>query len=481
MCPTKFEFDISQIKGLTSDSRAVKDGYLFAALPGVSVDGASFIGDAIAAGAKVVLAQNGVELPAAAKVTLILDENPRRVFAHMAAKFYAKQPDYITAVTGTNGKTSIVHFTNQLWKALGLQSASLGTLGLQSINGNEVGAMTTPDPVSLHAQLSELASDGVTHLAMEASSHGLDQHRLDGVRIKAAGFTNLSRDHLDYHKSMDEYLAAKSRLFSEILERDGVAVLNADIPEYEELKKTAKGAGAKIISYGVNGDDLRIISASPTTHGQKVLLDIFGQKQEIIFPLVGDFQLMNALCAFGLAAAQDIENTDHNVRLIAALSNLQGVPGRLQNVGGHPQGANIYVDYAHTPDALEHALRALRPHTDGKLICLFGCGGDRDKGKRPMMGEIAQSLSDVVIVTDDNPRSEDPAQIRADVMTGAPKAQNIEGRGAAIRIGIENLSKGDVLVIAGKGHEQGQIFKDHTQDFDDVCEAKKALEGMEKI
>jgi UDP-N-acetylmuramoyl-L-alanyl-D-glutamate--2,6-diaminopimelate ligase len=463
--------DVKSLKGLTLDSRGVKKGYLFAALAGAKTDGRKFISGAIQNGAKVILAETGTKLPADVKdVKLVTDDNPRRALSLIAAEFYGRQPETIAAVTGTNGKTSTVHFTKQLWKTDGLKAASIGTLGVRAPGTVRSGSMTTPDPVSLHAELADLAASGVTHLAMEASSHGLHQYRLDGVKIKAAAFTNLTRDHLDYHKDMEEYFDSKLRLFTDVMQ-NGVAVLNADIPEFEKLQKICMGAGHKIISFGFKGKEIKILSAEPTTHGQHVTMEVFGKKYDITLQLVGAFQVMNALCALGLALAGQ-ENKA--AAYIKELENLEGVPGRLQLVTGD-QDCAVYIDYAHTPDALENILRSLRPHTNGRLVCLFGCGGDRDAGKRPIMGNIAGTLADHVIVTDDNPRSEDPASIRAQIMKAVPKAEEVAGRRAAIQKAVANLKPGDVLVIAGKGHEQGQIFADHTEEFDDYEEAEKAM------
>ncbi len=465
--------DIKNFKGLTQDSRRVKPGYLFAALPGSNADGSEFIEDAVRSGASAILAPEKTNLPAG--VELITDDNPRRRFALMAAAFYEDQPDYIAAVTGTNGKTSVVHFAQQLWESIGVKAASIGTLGLHGGGMDRSGSHTTPEPVSLHEELAELSKAGVTHLAMEASSHGLDQYRLDGVKVKAAGFTNLSRDHLDYHESMEEYLAAKTRLFTEILSSDGIAVLNADSDEYDSLRSTKT---LRILSYGHKGEDLKVIYLSPTITGQKTHLKIMGEGHDVELPLVGEFQLMNALCALGLVIAEDPKNSDRTKNLVEALENLRGAPGRLQPIGGHPRGAAIYVDYAHTPDALEHVLKALRPHTENNLVCLFGCGGDRDKGKRPLMGKVAEDLADRVIVTDDNPRWENPAQIRKEVLETATLAEEIAGRREAIHQIVAELDEGDILVIAGKGHEQGQIFGDKVEDFDDVQVATQAIQEL---
>lgn len=462
--------DLSSINGLTQDSREVKQGTLFAAFKGEHSDGRDYIDAAIEQGATVILTDLSLRSSTKqshADLRFIFDDNPRKAFAHLCADFYALngagQPRTITAVTGTNGKTSIVHFTQQIWQALGLNAASLGTLS---------GKMTTADPVSLHAELCDLAQSGITHLAIEASSHGLHQHRIDGVKVKAAGFTNLSRDHLDYHNTMDEYLTAKSRLFTEILPPDGIAVLNADIPEFEELKSKIK---TKIWTYGRSGEDFKILSITPTAHGQNCELKILNETYRIDINLVGEFQIMNALCALGLvlASTSNQGNVDTQ-KAIQSLATITGARGRLERVGDAP----IYVDYAHTPDALEHVLTALRPHTQNRLICIFGCGGDRDTGKRPQMGKIAATLADQVIITDDNPRSENPATIRAEILKAAPNATEIANRRDAIQQTIKTLADGDVLLVAGKGHEQGQIFATHTDPFDDVTEIQTALQSI---
>ena len=470
--------DIKSFKGLTLDSRGVKDGYLFAAFPGSKTDGRKFIDDALRNGATAVLAQTGTKLPKGAEgVTLITDDNPRRAFSLLAAEFYGAQPATIVAVTGTNGKTSTAHFVKQLWKSQVLKAASMGTLGVRGAGMVRSWSMTTPDPVSLHAEMADLAAVKITHLALEASSHGLHQYRLDGVKISAAAFTNLTRDHLDYHADMDEYFESKSRLFSEVMPRGSTAVLNADVPEFAALEKICKKAGHKIISYGLKGTDLKIVKSEALPRGQNLLLEIFGKKHDIVLPLVGGFQVMNALCALGLVLAEDRKQAD---AYTAALENLEGVPGRLQLVDGVYDDIAVYVDYAHTPDALETVLKALRPHTKNKLVCLFGCGGDRDPGKRPMMGAIAARLADRVIVTDDNPRTENPAAIRASILEAATGAQDTPGRREAIRAAIASLKSGDVLVIAGKGHEQGQIFADRTEPFDDTTEAENAIKDLKK-
>lgn len=464
------------IAGIAADSREVRDGFLFAALPGEKFDGRTFIADAVAQGAAAVLAQAGTDVPDG--VVCIEDANPRRRLALMSAKFYGHQPEYIAAVTGTNGKTSTVFFAQQIWVQCGHKAASLGTIGVHGAGFDSAGTLTTPDAPHLHQMLAKLAKSGVTHLALEASSHGLDQHRLDGLNVKAAGFTNISRDHLDYHETMAAYLAAKSRLFSDLLAEGGTAVLNADVPEYEALADIAEKRELSVLSYGRQGKDLCLLDRTPTLHGQDLKLAVFGREYSLTLPLVGDFQVMNALCAAGLVLAEDMKYAD---KVIKGLSQIKGAPGRLELVSGHPAGAAVYVDYAHTPDALDRVLDALRPHTDGRLYCIIGCGGDRDKGKRPQMAGIAYEKADVAIITDDNPRSEDPAVIRADMMAGAPQAREIGDRREAIIAAISELQKGDILVIAGKGHETGQIINGVVEPFDDVAEAKAAIASLSDL
>jgi UDP-N-acetylmuramoyl-L-alanyl-D-glutamate--2,6-diaminopimelate ligase len=374
-------------------------------------------------------------------------------------------------VTGTNGKTSVVGFARQLWTALGHPAASLGTLGLESPAHPGVAGLTTPDPIALHRLLAELTQAGIDHLALEASSHGLDQHRLDGVQIQAAAFTNLSRDHFDYHGDLEHYLAAKQRLFSELLAAEGTAVLNADQPPFGQLAEACRARGIAVLDYGRNARHLRLVEQTARAHGHTLTVALGGRTARIETGLVGAFQADNLLAALGLVLAT---GSDPDAAL-AALGGLQGAPGRLQQVGTHPSGAPVFVDYAHAPDALEQVLRALRPHTEGRLVVVFGCGGDRDRGKRPIMGEIAARLADRAFVTDDNPRGEDPATIRRAVMAGCPGGIEIGDRRAAIRTALAGLEAGDLLVVAGKGHEQGQIVGDRVLPFDDVQEVRAAL------
>jgi UDP-N-acetylmuramoyl-L-alanyl-D-glutamate--2,6-diaminopimelate ligase len=453
------------IAGLTADSRKVAPGWLFAALPGSKADGRAFIAQALAQGAAAVLAPQGTEIDTGDAV-LVTVANPRRVFALAASAFYGSQPKVMAAVTGTNGKTSTANFARQIWARLGHASAALGTLGVIAAGWPNAGSLTTPDPADLHAMLAELAEFGITHACMEASSHGLAQYRLDGVALQAAAFTNLTRDHLDYHATMEEYAAAKLRLFSEVLPEGGAAVINADCDIAGRIVALARERGQRVISFGRNGTEIRLIDARPTPDGQALALEVLGRRVDIVLPLAGTFQVANALTALGLVIGCGADP----VAATAALEQLDGVPGRLQMVA-----PSIYVDYAHTPDALETVLNALKPHVAGKLVVVFGCGGDRDPGKRPQMGAIAARLADLAIVTDDNPRSEDPAAIRAAILAAAPGALEIGDRAAAIRHAVSGLAEGDVLVVAGKGHESGQIVKGVVLPFDDTEECRKAV------
>ncbi len=464
------------ITGLTADSRAVQPGFLFAALPGTKADGRIYLDEAIKRGATAVLAPPGTDLAGGrinakgAPVRLITDSNPRRRFALMAARFFGVQPETIAAVTGTNGKTSVAHFTQQLWALLGLKSGYLGTLGTFGPGVKIDGSLTTPDPAKLHGLLAEMANQGVTHLAMEASSHGLHQFRVDGVKIAVAGFTNMTRDHLDYHGSMSAYLAAKLRLFSDVLVDGGTAVLNADSSEYFAFESASKLRGHRVLSYGKAGRDLHIANVAIEGDAQILDLVVLAKAIRVRLPLAGTFQVSNALCALGIVIASGADP----VKAAAALEHLHGVPGRLERAG-IKDGAPIYIDYAHTPDALETVLNALRPHATGKLTVVFGCGGDRDKGKRRLMGEIANRVADVVYVTDDNPRTEDAATIRGEVMQGCPTATEIADRTAAMRTAIGKLVKGDVLLVAGKGHETGQIIGTTVLPFNDADVVRSIL------
>lgn len=453
-----------EVRGLTSDSRSVEAGDVFAALPGSRVDGRDFIPAAIKRGAVAVLAPADTGVAEDNRnVPFILDENPRRRLARMAARFHGRQPRTVAAVTGTNGKTSVASFTQQIWAALGYRAASLGTLGLQGPGLDIEAGLTTPCPIELHEMLAALVDDGFDHLALEASSHGLSQCRLDGVRVSAAGFTNLTRDHLDYHGSLGDYFAAKARLFDVVLMPGGYAVINADVPERSGLERICRNRGREIITYGRGGEDIRLDAVDALSSGQRVALSVLGQAKEFVLPLVGEFQVMNALCALGLVVAGGADPT----LATDALHGLRAVPGRLQLVSHLANGAAIYVDYAHTPGALENVLRALRPHSEGRLVVVFGCGGDRDAGKRPQMGEIASRLADAVIVTDDNPRGEAAAEIRRQIVARCPGAREVGDRSQAIHEAIDGLEAGDVLVIAGKGHERFQTVGSESRPFDD--------------
>ncbi len=482
----------TDIVGLTCDSRLVEPGFLFAALAGARADGRAFIPEAMRRGAAAVLAPPGTRIETREPpVPLLVDDNPRRRFALMAARFFASQPRTVAAVTGTNGKTSVVSFLRQLWTRLGRRAASVGTLGITAPGGTRgvsprqryagdapaapgldmAGSLTTPDPVELHRILADLAGRGVECLAMEASSHGLAQYRLDGVRVAAGAFTNLSRDHLDYHGSMESYLEAKTRLFSDIMGAGGVAVVNADAPYGEAVRAACAARGQRIITYGARGEDIRLEDAAPLPEGQRLRLTVMGRAHTVSLPLVGAFQAENALCALGLALACG----EDEARAVAALESLDGAPGRVQRIAGHPGGAAVFVDYAHTPDALASVLEALRPHARGRLFVVFGCGGDRDPGKRPQMGRTACALADVVIVTDDNPRSEDAARIRRQILAACEGARDIADRRQAIAAAVAELRPGDLLVVAGKGHEQGQIVGDEVRPFDDAEVLRAAI------
>ncbi|MGE0650141.1 MAG: UDP-N-acetylmuramoyl-L-alanyl-D-glutamate--2,6-diaminopimelate ligase [Alphaproteobacteria bacterium] len=471
------------ITGLASDSREVRPGYLFAALPGHAHDGRAFIADAARRGASAFLAPTGTlaqlalrEVPGFANLPVIEDAEPRRRFALMAARFYGAQPDVVAAVTGTNGKTSVASFTRQIWTHLGRAAASLGTLGVSAPGIDEPGSLTTPDPARLHETLARIAHAGATHLCMEASSHGIEQFRLDGVHLTAAAFTNLTRDHLDYHGTEENYFAAKARLFSELLPAGGFAVINADIPQYAALATIAARRGQRVIGYGANGDDIRLRRTRAQGLGQMATVTIAGRDRDLHVPLVGGFQLHNVACAVGLAIATGASADD----ALDAVGGLKGAPGRMELVGTRANGAAVFVDYAHTPDALANVLASLRPHARGRLVVVFGCGGDRDRGKRPEMGHIASQAADDVFVTDDNPRTEDAAAIRRDVLAGTDgHAREIGDRGEAIREAVRALEPGDVLVVAGKGHERGQIVGDRVLPFFDADAVGAAIADSE--
>jgi len=458
----------AEVLGLTADSRAVKPGFIFFALAGAKADGMVFADKALSAGALLVVGDR--RAPAAIASHYQRVDDARAALSHAAALFYPRQPEKIVAVTGTSGKTSVADFTRQILAACGFAAASLGTIGVIKPGGAVYGSLTTPDPLTLHKTLDALAGEGVTHLAMEASSHGLDQRRLDGVRLCAAGFTNLSRDHLDYHASLEDYFGAKLRLFTDLLPADGTAAIAADGDHADKVIAACVARGLKTLTVGAKGADIRLAEVVADGFDQLLTLVHAGVTVKIRLPLAGAFQAENALVAAGLALAAGA--TAENV--FAALQNLKGAPGRLERVGDR-NGAPVFVDYAHKPDALEKALAALRPFAQNRLIVVFGCGGDRDAGKRPIMGGIAARGADVVIVTDDNPRSETPAEIRAQILANAPGAREIGDRAQAIRAGVAELRPGDALLIAGKGHETGQIVGAQILPFSDHDEARRAL------
>ncbi len=459
-----------QLAGVASDSRKVKPGDLFVAVPGTRSDGLGFVPQALAAGAVAVMAERAAEVPA--DIAFVDVPDAHRALALCAAAFFPRQPPTIAAVTGTSGKTSVAAFTRQIWAALGFSAASLGTIGVVSPKGEHYGSLTTPDPIELHRTLDRLAGEGVTHLALEASSHGLEQRRLDGVRIAAGGFTNLSRDHLDYHPSMEAYLAAKLRLFDTLILDGGTAVVCVDDCHGGRVVEAAEKRGLNVMTVGVNGDDIKLVDGAIDGFNQVVTVAHKGNTYKIRLPLVGAFQVENAALAAGLVIATGGDPA----RVFASLETLQGAKGRLE-LAGTRNGAPIFIDYAHKPDALQKALEALRPYANGKLTVVFGAGGDRDKGKRPLMGRIAIENADRVIVTDDNPRSENPATIRAEILAAAPGAGEIGDRAEAIRAGIAGLEEGDVLLIAGKGHETGQIVGDRVLPFSDHDAVAAALRG----
>jgi len=463
-------FGATEVGGISADSRTVKRGDVFVAVPGSKADGLAFAAQALAAGASAIVGEHAPPaLPAGAVFVQV--ENARRALALAAARLYPRQPAVIAAVTGTSGKTSVAAFTRQIWSALGHEAASIGTIGVVTPRREVYGSLTTPDPVALHRTLSELAGEGITHLAIEASSHGLDQHRLDGVRVKAGAFTNLSRDHLDYHPSVEAYLAAKLRLFQALVMDGGGAVIDVDHPHSATVVAAARARGLRLLTVGRNGDGIRLIDTAVDGFAQRLTVTHGGRNYRLRLPLVGDFQVENALVAAGLA----IVTGGEPAAVFAALSSLKGAKGRLDLVG-EKDGAPIFVDYAHKPDALEKALQALRPYVRRRLVVVFGAGGNRDAGKRPLMGAIAAQNADRVIVTDDNPRNEGPAAIRAAILQAAPGAVEIGDRREAIRGAIAALAPGDVLLIAGKGHETGQIVGDRTLPFSDHEAVEAALQ-----
>ena len=462
------------IAGIASDSRKVKPGDLFVALFGTKADGSAFIADAVSRGAAAVVVASGAK--AEASVPVIPVAEPRRFLALAAARFYGRQPQTMVAVTGTAGKTSVASFTRQIWAHAGHAAAMIGTTGVVAPGRNDYGSLTTPDPVSLHELLAELADAGVTHAAMEASSHGLDQARLDGVRLSAAAFTNLGRDHMDYHPTVEHYMASKMRLFDTLLAKGAPAVVYADDAWSAAAIEAARKAGLDVRTVGRKGDYLTLKRVEHFRHKQTAEIHVGDDIYEVHIPLAGDFQVANALVAAGLAMSTGVPAAT----AMAALEKLIGASGRLELVGHAKNGALAYVDYAHKPDALENVLTSVRPFTTGRVIVVFGCGGDRDKGKRPIMGEIATRLADVVIVTDDNPRSEVPEIIRAEIMAAAKGATEIGDRAEAIRSAVRMLQPGDTLIVAGKGHEEGQTVGTVTLPFSDHAELREALEELDR-
>ncbi|QEL26822.1 UDP-N-acetylmuramoyl-L-alanyl-D-glutamate--2,6-diaminopimelate ligase [Bosea sp. F3-2] len=469
--PEIFDADTAsqQVHGVAFDSRKVTGDDVFVALAGAKADGARFIMDAVGHGAVAIVSGGPRPADLPAGVAFAQVDDPRLALALAAAKVHPRQPQTIVAVTGTSGKSSVADFTRQIFQALGHESASLGTIGVVTAKGADYGSLTTPDPLSLHASLDTLAGEGITHLAMEASSHGLDQRRLDGVRLKAGAFLNLGRDHLDYHPSVEDYLAAKLRLWS-LLPEGALVVINRDEPYAEEAAQAAAAAGHPVIGIGRKGETLTLLANERDGFSQRLTVGFDGQQLSVALPLVGDFMAGNALVAAGLAIATG----EDKAAALQAIAGLQGVAGRLERIG-EANGGLVVVDYAHKPDALAAVLTTLRPYATGRLICVFGCGGDRDKGKRPLMGAIAAEKADIAIVTDDNPRSEDPATIRAEIMAASPKLLEIGDREEAIRSAVCMLMPGDLLVVAGKGHETGQIVGDRTLPFSDHDVVRKAL------
>ncbi|MEO0370480.1 MAG: UDP-N-acetylmuramoyl-L-alanyl-D-glutamate--2,6-diaminopimelate ligase [Pseudomonadota bacterium] len=470
----------ADITGLAVDSRDVKPGYLFAALPGTRIHGGEFIKYALRMGAGAILtdargAQIAAEHLAGAEAALIVAEDPRQTLAYAAALWFGAQPDTVVAVTGTNGKTSVASFTRQIWERMGFDAVNIGTTGVEGAYTAPL-MHTTPEPITLHRILAEAEDHMVTHAAMEASSHGLEQRRLDGVRLAAAGFSNFSQDHLDYHDTFEEYFGAKAGLFARVLPEDGVAVINIDDPRGAEMAGIAKTRGQDVLTVGRNdGADLHIVARSFSPTGQVLRFDWRGVVNQAELPLIGGFQAENVLLAAGLAIGAGADAQ----QVFATLPAMRTVRGRMELAARRQNGASVFVDYSHTPDAVATALRALRPHVMGRIVCIVGAGGDRDPGKRVLMGQAAAEHADQVIVTDDNPRSEDPALIRAAVMEGCPEATEVGDRAEAILRGVDALGPGDALLIAGKGHETGQIVGDDVFPFDDAEQASVAVSALD--
>jgi UDP-N-acetylmuramoyl-L-alanyl-D-glutamate--2,6-diaminopimelate ligase len=458
--------DDSQVTGFAIDHRKVTKGNVFGAFKGAVFDGEDFIPAAVERGAVAVVARPEANVDRAVHLS---DEQPRRLFAEMAAKYFGPYPDTVVAVTGTNGKTSTVEMTRQIWRMLGHRSASIGTLGVTTSDDQVKTGLTTPDIVTFLSNVAGLERMGISHVAYEASSHGLDQYRAVGVPLAAAAFTNFSRDHLDYHPSMDAYFEAKMRLFDEVIEPGKAAVIWTDDPKSGEVIERAKRRGLELLTVGRKGETVKLVEQVPTPLGQTLVLEHGGKQERLALPLIGAYQASNVMTAAALVLATGGEWRD----IFSAMGRVAPVRGRLERAVISRAGAPVYVDYAHTPDALEAAIQALKPHVEGKLIIVFGAGGDRDQGKRAPMGEVATRLADVVIVTDDNPRSEDPARIRADIMAGAPGATEVAGRREAIARALEIAEAGDIVLLAGKGHETGQIVGDRVLPFDDALVARE--------
>jgi UDP-N-acetylmuramoyl-L-alanyl-D-glutamate--2,6-diaminopimelate ligase len=461
-------FDALPIAGITADSRMIKPGFLFAAVPGTKADGLAFVPQALAAGAAAVMAERAPSLPAG--VAFVHVHNVREALARTAANFFPRQPATIAAITGTSGKTSVAAFTRQIWSALGYSAASVGTIGVVAPDGAVYGSLTTPDPIELHQTLDRLSSAGVTHLAIEASSHGLHQHRLDGLRVKVGAFTNITRDHLDYHETLDAYLRAKLLIYERLVQPDGAAVIDVDHEHADAMLAAARARGLETFTVGRNGTSVTLLETRIDGFAQIMRVANAGREYQVRLPLVGGFQVENALVAAGIALATGEDAS----AVFAALASLEGAKGRLELVGER-RGAPVFVDYAHKPDALAKALEALRPYTKRRLVVVLGAGGDRDQGKRPIMGAIAIEKADRVIVTDDNPRSENPASIRTAILAAAPGALEIGDRGTAIAQAVADLEPGDVLLIAGKGHETGQIVGNKVLPFSDQETAREAI------
>ena len=456
----------SEVTGFAIDHRKVTQGNVFGAFKGAVFNGEDFIPDAVDRGAVAVVARPDAKVE---KAEHLADERPRRLFAQLASRYFGPYPDPVVAVTGTNGKTSTVEMTRQIWRMLGHRSASIGTLGVTTSDDQVKTGLTTPDIVTFLNNMAGLKRMGISHVAYEASSHGLDQYRAEGVPLAAAAFTNFSRDHLDYHPNMDAYFEAKMRLFDEVIDPVRTAVVWTDDAKSAEVIERARRRGLDVLTVGRKGETIRLVEQSPSTLGQALILEHGGKEHRLALPLIGAYQASNVMTAAALVLATGGEWRD----VFSAMGRVSPVRGRLERAVISRAGAPVYVDYAHTPDALEAAIAALRPHVEGKLITLFGAGGDRDQGKRAPMGEVAMKLSDVVIVTDDNPRTEDPVKIRADIMAGAAGAIEVAGRKEAIARALEMAGSGDIILLAGKGHETGQIVGTQVLPFDDALVARE--------